>query len=244
LVKQWQQRLAGAWEILTSYHANVAAGIAEALTAIIPSAEVDHGHPIAATSGWAWGSVLLSLPPDELSLAEALTHEFHHLALAAIEDIAPLITASHDDLCYAPWRDDPRPRSSLLQGSYAFLGVTSFWLRQSQVGSFADRQNAQIEFARRSQNVSEALAELRAWAGLTTAGLSFVSEMVEQVGELLATPVTPSARVIAQQTNAEHRSRWLSANGAPGGQLNTVPNTPGRLKGIHNDKMRFGPEKG
>jgi HEXXH motif-containing protein len=27
--------------------------------------------------------------------------------------------------CYAPWRDDPRPRSALLQGSYAFLGVAA-----------------------------------------------------------------------------------------------------------------------
>ena len=45
------------------------------------------GQPVTATSGWAWGAVLLSLPPDSLAFAEALTHEFHHLVLAAVEDM-------------------------------------------------------------------------------------------------------------------------------------------------------------
>lgn len=210
LVEEWQQRLIGAWDLLTHYHRNIALGLAKALTVIVPSAELERGQPVTATSGWAWGAVLLSLPSDKLSFAEALTHEFHHMVLAAIEDITTLISAAaHDDLCYAPWRDDPRPRSALLQGSYAFFGVAGFWLRQSHAGSSADQQRAEIEFARRSQNVSDALAELRNWAGLTAAGHLFVSKMADQLAELLAEPVNPSARATARQVNSEHRARWL-----------------------------------
>jgi HEXXH motif-containing protein len=213
-LQEWQQCLTDAWDLLVQRHRNIALGLAEALTVIVPSAELEPGQPVTATSGWAWGAVLLSLPPDNLALAEALTHEFHHLVLAAVEDIVTLISAAHDDLCYAPWRDDPRPRSALLQGSYAFFGVAGFWLRQSHAGSSADKRRAQIEFARRSQNVSDALGELRDWAGLTAAGRLFVSKMADQLAELLATPVSPSARAVAWQINAEHRARWLRASEA------------------------------
>jgi hypothetical protein len=33
---------------------------------------------------------------------------------------------------YVPWRDDPRPISGLLQGAYAYLGVTGFWRTRRQ----------------------------------------------------------------------------------------------------------------
>jgi HEXXH motif-containing protein len=215
LAAEWQERLTGAWELLTRYHPNIALGLSEGLTVIVPSAELDRGQPITATSGWAWGAVLLSLPSDELSFAEALTHEFHHLVLAAVEDITTLVNVSgHDDLCYAPWRDDPRPRSALLQGSYAFFGVARFWLRQSHVGSSADKLRAETEFARRCQNVSDALAELRNWAGLTAPGHLFVSKMADRVAELLAEQVDPAARAAAWQVNSEHRARWLRARAA------------------------------
>jgi hypothetical protein len=31
---------------------------------------------------------------------------------------------------YAPWRSGPRPLNGLLQGAYAFLGVSGFWRQQ------------------------------------------------------------------------------------------------------------------
>jgi HEXXH motif-containing protein len=230
LAQEWQQRLTETWELLTHYHKDVALGLAGTLTAIIPSFELEPGQPITATSGWAWGAVLLSLPPDKLSFAEALTHEFHHLVLAAVEDITTLIGAAHDDLCYAPWRDDPRPRSALLQGSYAFFGVAGFWLRQSHAGSYADRQKAQIEFARRSENVWDALAELRDWTGLTAAGHLFVAQMADQLAGLLAEPMDPSARAAARQVNSEHRARWLRANDSTAAGSSMMPAAkPGRL---------------
>lgn len=212
LAQEWQQRLTGAWELLTRYHKDVALGLAGTLTAIVPSSELERGQPVTATSGWAWGAVLLSLPADPLAFAEALTHEFHHLVLAAVEDIAALSSTAEDDLCYAPWRDDPRPRSSLLQGSYAFTGVAGFWLKESRARSGDSRRKAQEELARRSENVADALSELRGWTGLTPSGQLFVEQLSGQVAGLLAEPVDPAARATARQVNADHRARWLHAN--------------------------------
>jgi HEXXH motif-containing protein len=212
LAQEWQQRLTGAWELLTRHHKDAALGIAGTLTAIIPSSELERGQPVTATSGWAWGAVLLSLPPDRLAFAESLTHEFHHLVLAAVEDITTLFGAADDDLCYAPWRTDPRPRSALLQGSYAFLGVAEFWLRESRARSGADQQKAQAELARRSENVADALSELRGWTSLTPSGQLFVEQLADQAAGLLAEPVDPVTRATARQVNADHRARWLQAN--------------------------------
>jgi HEXXH motif-containing protein len=213
LAQQWQQRLNEAWELLTRHHRDVAVGLAGSLTAIIPSAELELGQPVTATSGWAWGAMVLSLPSDALSFAEALTHEFHHLVLAAAEDVAPLTDAAQDDLCYAPWRDDPRPRSAMLQGCYAFFGVAGFWLRQSRSGSPAGRLPAQREFARRSENVADALSELRDWPGLTVTGRLLVARLGDELARLRAEPVDSSALALARQLNAEHREQWLRANG-------------------------------
>lgn len=212
LAGQWQQCLAAAWELLCESHADVARGLAGALTSIIPSGELDAGQPVTATSGWAWGAVLMSPPRDEVTFAEALTHEFHHLVLAAVEDITSLTVTADGGLCYAPWRDDPRPRAALLQGSYAFLGVAAFWLRQSRTGEPSGRHDAEREFARRAENVAEALSELHGWAGLTPEGALFVERMRGQTAGLLSEPVDPVAGAAALRANAEHRARWLRGN--------------------------------
>jgi hypothetical protein len=79
---------------------------------------------------------------------------------------------------------------------------------------------AQREFARRRENVADALSELRDWPGLTATGRLLVARLGDELAGLLAEPVDPSARVLARQLNAEHRERWLRANArgqSPGG---------------------------
>ena len=93
---EWRRCLQDAWAILVRHHRPVAEALAAGLTTLIPLAEFEAGRPISAASGWAWGAIALSLPPDPLALAETLIHEFQHLVLAAVEDIQPLV---HDEAC-------------------------------------------------------------------------------------------------------------------------------------------------
>jgi len=201
-----------AWTILVRHHKPVAEAMAEGLTTLIPLAEFEVGRPISAASGWAWGAIALSLPSDALSLAETLIHEFQHLVLAAVEDIQALVRDEPGELCYAPWRDDPRPLSSLLQGSYAFLGVTGFWRRQRNVGTPEARDRADVSFALRRSQINEILAVLAQSAALTDLGHPFVRGMRHRVRPWLAEPVPEAAEATAREIDARHRLRWRLAN--------------------------------
>ena len=89
----------------------------------------------------------MSEPPDPDTCASTLTHEVQHLKLCAVLDIVRLTRPDDGSRYYAPWRTDPRPIAGLLQGAYAYLGVTEFWRRQRQLATGAAELRADGEFA-------------------------------------------------------------------------------------------------
>ncbi len=212
----WQKRFAEAWQILALNDRQAAEAIASALTTIVPLSEPQPGYPASATSGWAWGAAALSLPPDPLSLAETVVHEFHHLILGALDDIIALMAKVDRRLYYAPWRDDARPLPELLQGCYAHLGVTGFWLRQRRLGSRKTRRRSDVEFARRSLGAFEAAETLAASSALSEAGQAFVAGMRDRLAEWRREPVRDLARLDASEIATEHRIRWRLAHVRPG----------------------------
>jgi hypothetical protein len=200
---------------LVEHHRPVAEALAEGLTTLIPLAETDADRPVSAASGWAWGAIALSLPSDPLLLAETLIHEFQHLVLGAVEDIGLLLGDESGELRYVPWRDDPRPLASLLQGSYAFLGVTGFWWRQRGVGPLADRQRAEVSFALRRRHVDDVVSVLAHSAVLTGLGRSFIAGMRDRLEPWLAEQVTAEADATARDIDTRHQLRWRLANVRP-----------------------------
>ena len=153
----------------------------------------------------------MSIPPDRISCAEALVHETQHLKLSALLDIVTLTLPDDGRLYYAPWRDDPRPFGGLLQGTYAYLGVTGFWLRQSQLAD--GPSHADAKYARRRIAVARATETLRSSGRLTSAGLEFVNGMTRTLD--LWQDETASASIEAEARRAAdlHLDRWHSANG-------------------------------
>src|SRR5262249_32952334 len=119
---------------------------------------------------------------------------------------------------YAPWRTDPRPASSLLQGAYAFLGVSGFWQRQRQsAGDAAVRQRADAEFARWREGAAEVVQTLRSSGRLTPAGEDFTGEMARILEGWLREPVPAGALAAARHEAGLHRARWqLENESAPG----------------------------
>jgi HEXXH motif-containing protein len=211
----WHRRLQSAWRILVRHHRSTAEALAAGLTTLVPLGESVPGRPVSAASGHAWGAIALSLPPDALSGAETLVHEFRHLVLSAVEDLTPLVSGSDDQRYYAPWRDDPRPLRGLLQGSYAFFGVTGFWRRQRQVGPSADRLRGELEFARGRRDVLDAVHCVAASSNLTETGQVLAHSMLASLAAWQHEPVSAGAQFTAAQASAAHRLRWRLAHLRP-----------------------------
>lgn len=211
---RWQRDLDEAWRILTHRHRAAAEALSALLTTLVPLAEPPSGPPLSATSGWAHGAIALSPPPDPLSFAEILVHEIRHVILGAVEDLVRLVSDDDERLWYAPWRDDPRPLRALLQGCYAFLAITEFWLTEYQTGPAATRGRAEMEFAHWRRATFEAARTAAAAESLTLPGRIFAAGIRDRVGSWLALEVSPRVERYANGLREEHRARWRRVNRA------------------------------
>ncbi|EWM12506.1 hypothetical protein KUTG_02810 [Kutzneria sp. 744] len=126
-VLDWTSTLDQAWRLLVSRHTEQAEGLATGLAALVPRPRRNRFRDSSATSADAFGLVELTLPTDAPRLAAVLIHEFAHSKLNGLFDLVTLDVEDRDEICYAPWRDDPRPLHGLLHGVYSFLAVTDFW---------------------------------------------------------------------------------------------------------------------
>jgi HEXXH motif-containing protein len=211
---RWQAMLGEAWELLVAHHAGTAGEIAATIRVLTPLVGTGHGQR-SATSREAFGAVALSPPRDPVSLALTLAHEVQHAKLCALLDMVRL-TRPDGRLYYAPWRDDPRPVGGLLQGTYAYLGVTAFWRRQRHLESGDRAARAHTEYARWRSAVDVSARRLLASGSLTSRGEAFVAAMAEVIGGWHDESVPITALAAARAEAVAHAARW-HAGGAPAG---------------------------
>jgi hypothetical protein len=215
-LQAWRDRLTDAWRILVRRHGTTARALAAGVTTLVPLAEPPSGPPLSAASGWAYGAVAASLPADSPALAEILVHEFQHLTLGAVEDLVALTHAGDERLWYAPWRDDPRPLSALLQGCYAFLAITEFWRAERDAGPPEHRRRAEAAFARWRRATFEAAQTLTGADGLTATGRAFAVGIRDRLEPWMEEGVSADAERDAVRICEEHRARWDRANNDAG----------------------------
>lgn len=205
--------LGAAWPLLT---AASAAEIAAIVSVIVPY-RAQSGH-VSTSSPQAFGTVAMSRQPDEYACAETLVHETQHLKLCALLDLVTLTRPDDGQRYYAPWRTDPRPAGGLLQGAYAFLGVSGFWRQQRRAApGQAVRQRAQTEFARWREGAAMVTRTLLDSGQLTERGQVFVTEMAGVLDEWQREPVPDDALVAARRMAGRHRSQWRADNGLAAG---------------------------
>jgi HEXXH motif-containing protein len=192
----WRQLFQAAWELLVRHHAWAAGPVAEGVQVIVPlqlRTDLD-----SAASPAAFGAIATSLPPSAVSMAETLIHEFQHIKLAGLMDMVPLIEPGADR-GYAPWRDDPRPLSGILQGVYAFTGIVRFWDAQRQVETEPDAVlRASVLFERWRLAIELVSGNLLSSGFLTPEGVRFVTVLREQAQQRDPEPVPAEAAEIAR----------------------------------------------
>jgi HEXXH motif-containing protein len=218
-VAAWRRLFAEAWTLLAAHHRPYAVALAAGLRSLVPQVSTEPGQSISATSTDAFGSIALSLPPDPVTFALALVHEFQHAKLSALLDLTPLYNARLDLHYYAPWRDDPRPLGGLLQGAYAFLGVTDFWRVQRHHDLTSRAALAHFEFARWREQARRALDELSSSPDLTEKGQLLVSGVRETIARWDGEQVPAALADQARDSAMDHRARWRMRNIRPDSAL-------------------------
>lgn len=161
---------------------------------------------VSRTSRDAFGAVALSEPLDGTSLAETLIHEVQHLKLGALLDLVPLLNDEGEPRWYAPWRDDPRPLSGLLQGAYAHLGIVGFWRTQRWLEP--QSMYGHVQFARWREQTWEVVQTLLDSGRLTPQGHVFVDRMRATLQTWLREPVPGEAVERARAWAIRHRRAW------------------------------------
>lgn len=209
-VAELSASLRDAWEVLTPASA---AEIAAIIRVIAPCQAPESGR-FSTSSPRSFGAIAMSRQPDKYSCAETLVHETQHLKLCALLELAALTLPDDGQRYYAPWRADPRPASSLLQGAYAFLGVSGFWRGQRQsTPELLVRQRAQAEFARWREGAALVAATLLGSGQLTAAGRDFVGQMARVLAAWGRESLPRDAQKFAQREAQRHLAQWQADNG-------------------------------
>jgi uncharacterized protein len=206
---QWCRVFQAAWTLLESRYPAVAAELAALVRVIVPLAKPAEGQ-VSSSSPETFGAIALSDPADSVMLAETLIHEVQHVKLSALLDMTRLTQPDDGSRFYAPWRNDPRPASGLLQGTYAYLGVAGFWRRQRELD---DRMQPHALFARWREAAALGAATLLSSAQLTIAGESFVRDMMATLTDWQDERVPERARRFADEENGRHRAQWQAEHG-------------------------------
>lgn len=211
-LRDWDRVFQEAWQLLVRHHRAVAEEVARTVRVIVPLNSPPEGER-SSSSPETFGAIALSRPGSASSLAVTLTHEVQHLKLCALIDLVTLTRWDDGRRYYAPWRDDPRPVSGLLQGAYAHLGISAFWRRQRHLAPAEQRIRAHAEFARWRSATALATRTLASSGQLTADGARFVRGMAQILQAWHDEAVPPEAGALAGREADEHRARWTRAHG-------------------------------
>ncbi|HET9970636.1 MAG TPA: HEXXH motif domain-containing protein [Streptosporangiaceae bacterium] len=205
---KWRRGVQAAWEVLVRHHRWAADPVASGVSVIVPLMPRSDTDFVSATTQAAFGAIATSWPPDPVTLAETVVHEFQHGKLCGLMDLVPLIE-SGEERVYAPWRQDPRPAGGLLQGIYAHLGIVRFWQAQRLAETEPDDiLRAQVHFARWGQALDLAIRTLLEADSLNADGLRFVTVLQARARDVMSGTVPGDASQIAGEVALDHRLTW------------------------------------
>ncbi|GAA2531287.1 HEXXH motif domain-containing protein [Winogradskya humida] len=202
---RWTTLATDAWEILCTTHPGSAQAMAPGILSIVPLADDGHNETRSASTGEAFGSVLVSEPYNARSLAVALVHEHAHIQLGALLHLLPVTTGGDDEVFYAPWRDDPRAFPGLVQGIYAFVNIAAFWRDEARVHHDV---MAEFEYLHGRRQAQLAIGVATASGRLTEVGTHLIAGLAERVASWSADITTGAPFHAAGIITDRHRAGW------------------------------------
>lgn len=211
-ISRWRAYLVGAWEVLVRGQPDRARAVTGVVRTLAPVPRRERFRPLSASGAEAFGGILLSEPDDPVQLAVTLVHESQHHKLGALSHLLTLCEASRSVRYYAPWRDDPRPLAGLLQGVYAFAGITQFWRAHRHHAPPGERAAADFEFALWRRQTLGVLRVITASGRLTGHGQRFVETLHAELVTCQDDEVPAAALDAANAAALDHRALWRGHN--------------------------------
>lgn len=129
------------------------------------------------------GVIFLSEAYNDLRLAEAIVHEYHHNELHVLMEGSELLDDDPDQVYFSPWRPDPRPLYGLLHALHVFSGLLHFYTIGEGIADLAEHH--ELFRKRRTMicfQLRLGLAQIRE-RGLTEMGREMVDRIREEVDE-------------------------------------------------------------
>ncbi len=207
-VRRWQHQLTEAWSIVCAHLPEQAGTLDATLEALVPLPPLGRFVVSSASSGEAFGGVLMSLPADPADLAATLVHESQHILLGGLIHLVTLHNNAPEPRFYAPWRDDPRPVAGIIQGIYAFFGVARFWRALADSSDERLRRTAAFEYTRWHAPTCRALDVLLKDPDLTDTGRRFFEGVGTQLLSWRHEPLPADITMAATTVSKDHETHW------------------------------------
>ncbi|MEV7230715.1 MULTISPECIES: HEXXH motif domain-containing protein [Polymorphospora] len=211
-ITRWRVHLARAWELLVREQRACALAIAGIVRTLAPVPRRERFRPLSASGAEAFGGILLSEPDDAVQLAVTLVHESQHHKLGALSHLLTLCDPDDGLRYYVPWRDDPRPLAGVLQGAYAFVGITQFWQVHRHHAPPQERAAADFEFALWRRQTLGVLRMITTSGRLTGHGQQFVDTLHTELKAGQDDPLPPAALDAAHAVALDHYALWRGHN--------------------------------
>lgn len=203
-VAAWRELMAQAWALIVTFLPDVAEALRVGLDSVVPKPAARF-RATSSSSSDALGSAVLARPRDASVLAAMLVHEFQHNRLDGLAHVVPLWENDPRERFYTAWRDDPRPVGGVVQGVYAFFGMTAFW---RALARHTGGLRAAFEFAHNRAITWRAVVDLRGDAALTVAGRRFLDGVAELLGPWQDEAVDLDAAEFARLVAVDHYVGW------------------------------------
>jgi HEXXH motif-containing protein len=177
--EEWATTLATGFDLVERYYPELAAEMQLVMHAYHPVGFHTERH-LSASYAEAIGAAYVSLHPDQMTLTEAIVHEFCHNKINALFAQDALLKNAFEPLFSSPVRPDPRPLYGVLLAVHAFVPVAELYRRmleadaaQAQAPGFSARHQAIID-----KNL-EGIATLLTNAETTPTGAWCLAELAE-----------------------------------------------------------------
>lgn len=121
-VDAWQQSLTSSLALIERHLPGLYAEMRLLLRHVVPVGYDEHKH-LSASYLEAIGVVYLTLHPQQMTMVEALIHEFQHNKLNLLLGLDPVLDNGEEPLFSSPVRPDPRPLRGVLLAVHAFQPI-------------------------------------------------------------------------------------------------------------------------